>query len=109
MRRLRKSIEGLFERPIIEITLRLRIIRITFCINLISSSAKQRRREQPRDRTQQSHGEIDSAGRGEAQLSCRWLIRVGGPGRRVGTRDVLWVCLGDSCRVPRCVDFLYPI
>ena len=109
MRRLRKSIEGLFERPPIEITLRLLIIRIASHINLISSSAEQGRREQPRDRAQQAHGEVDSARRGEAQLSCRRLVRVGGPGRRLSACDVLRVRLGDNCRVPRCVDFLYPI
>ena len=62
MRRLRKSIEGLFERPPIEITLRLRIIGIALRINLVSASAEQGRREQPRDRAQQAHGEIDSPG-----------------------------------------------
>ena len=109
MRRLRKRIESLFERPPIEIMLRLRIMRIALCINLISTSAEQHRREQPRDGAQHVHGEIDGAGRCEAQLSCRRLIRVGGPGRRLGARDVLRVRLGDNCCVPRGVDFLYPI
>lgn len=108
MRRLRKSVEGLFKRPPIEITLHLRVIRIASRINLISSSTEQSRREQPRDRAQQFHGKIDSTGRGEAQLSCGRLVRVGRPRRRLGARDVLRVRLGNNCGVPRCVDFLYP-
>jgi hypothetical protein len=106
MCRLRKGIEGLFERPPIEITLRLRVVRIASRINLISAGAEQGRREQPRNGAQQAHGEIDSVGRGEAQLSCGGFVRVGGPGRRLGARDVLRVRLGDNGCVPRCVDFL---
>ena len=109
MCRLCKGIEGLFERPPIEITLRLGIIRIASRINLISTCAEHGRREQPRDRAQQAHGEIDSARRGEAQLPCGRFVRIGGPGCRLGARDVFRVRLGDDRGVARCVDFLYAI
>ena len=66
MRRLRESVEGLFERLPIEIALRLHIIRIASRINLITAGAEQSGREQPRNRAQQARGEIDSVGRGEA-------------------------------------------
>ena len=91
MRRLRKGIEGLIERPPTEVTLRLRVMCIALRINLISTGTEQHRGEQPRDGAQQVRGKIDRVGRGKAQLSCGRLGRVGRPRRRFGARDVLRV------------------
>ena len=79
MRRLRKRIERLLKRPPAKISLRLRIVRVAFCVDLVSARAEQRRGEHFRHGAQQANGEIDRRRRGEAQLARGRLVRVRRP------------------------------
>jgi len=107
MRRLGKRIERLVKRPPTKIILRLGIVRVAPCVDLVPARAEQRRGEHFRDGTQQANGEIDRRRRGEAQLARGGLVRVRRPWRRLGARDMLWVRFGDGRGVPRRVDLLY--
>ena len=106
MRRLRKRIERLVNRPPTKIVLRLRIVRVAPCIDLVSTRAEQRRGEHLCDGAQQANGEIDRRRRGKAQLARGRLVRVRRPWRRLGARNILWVRFGDGRGVPWRVDLL---
>ena len=65
------GIKGLFERPSINIMLRLCIICVASCVDFVCAHAEQLRREQLLDCTQHSHRKMTAAGEGtQARRSC---------------------------------------
>ena len=107
MRSLRERIEGLNEGPTSELLLRLRVVLVTWQVDLVAARAEQRRGELARDCSEQVDGEVDRCGRGDAQLACGRLVRVCCPGCRFCACDVLRECLGDGRGMPGCIDFLW--
>ena len=106
MRSLRERIEGLIEGPTSELLLRLRIILVTWQVDLVAARAEQRRGKLLRNCAEQVDGEVDRRGRRDAQLACGRLVRVCCPWCRFGACDVLRVCLGDDRCMPGRIDFL---
>ena len=66
MRSLRERIEGLIEGPTSELLLRLRIVLITWQVDLVAARAEQRRGELLRNCAEQVDGEVDRRGRRDA-------------------------------------------
>ena len=107
MRSLRERIEGLIEGPTSELLLRLRIVLITWQVDLVAARAEQRRGELLRNCAKQVDSKVDRRGRGDAQLACGRLVSVRCPWCRFCACDVLRVCLRDDRCMPRRIDFLW--
>ena len=62
MRSLRERIEGLNEGPTSELLLRLRVVLVTWQVDLVAARAEQRRGELARDCSEQVDREVDRRG-----------------------------------------------